>query len=431
MVRSKQRSNAASSASSAFGNVSNSGSSSESSESESPRPSRPRPSRPSPSNSSFKRRRTQGLSAASSADSALTTVSFVAGGVNPLAGVKVGPPKTIVIRKFQEAAKAADAADAADAAENIGMSHLGLAVWKLVEGFVSQSNMDCMKGVFNHTFCMRIVDVNTDTEKHIDLVLGGLNVPNVKKHVFSKYSISPTDPNTVRLVLCGHPAFMSLLGGNRVVFYIPTPQLMKAGGAISEEGFVDPYARLTPNFNDPNHVTVIEMNAARAQAAFNYDTILQLFVIVAINYLKLRGLFPDTADSIPSSQASNFNGMIGAQMMEMIKKELEITFDGNRWNPAILKFMCGVGEDIPDFRTLYRTVLRAFLSGFKQACMMAHAWSSGTSALALPAFPAFPASAALALPALPAGPAEPVLPAEPAIFSNSADGVQWDEEAEV
>jgi len=311
------------------------------------------------------------------------------------------------------------------AACTVEMVRIGRAVLEMVLGLMTEDVVKCAEGVFPNTIFLRVVDLRNNSQqprkKLVSLAVAGFKVPKAKS-VIKQYAPDPMDPNTVRLELCGYPLLMTL--GGRIVFYIPTPQLMKAGGAISEEGFVDPYARLTPNFNDPDDVIVIEMSGKDTN---NFNTILRLFVIVAINYLKLRGLFPDTSDSIPSSQASNFNGMIGAQMMEMIKKELEITFDGNRWNPALLEYMCGVGVDIPDFRTLYRTVLRALLSGFERASMMARAWSSGTSAPASLTAVAGPASAAPALPAFPA----PAAPALPALFSNSADGEEWDEEVEV
>jgi len=392
-------------ASSAFGDVSNSELSSESSNESSDHKS-PEP----------KRRRTKGSSTSSSDCSTATTLALLQGGSNPVDSIKGKLPVTKAVATFRNAVN--DAKTAIDptnptnptAAPTVEMVRIGRAVLEMVLGLMTEDVVECATRVFPDTIFLRVVDT---ARKYVPMAVAGFKVPKAKL-VIKKYAPDPMDPNTVRLELCGYPLLMTL--GGRIVFYIPTPPLMKASGAISEEGFVDPYARLTPNFNDPDDVTVIEMSGKDTN---NFNTILRLFVIVAINYLKLRGLFPDTADSIPSSQASNFNGMIGAQMMEMIKKELEITFDGNRWNPALLEYMCGVGVDIPDFRTLYRTVLRALLSGFERASMMARAWSSGTSA-----------PPALAGPALPAFPAPPAL-ADSALFSNSADGVQWDEETEI
>ena len=300
---------------------------------------------------------------------------------DPLKNSQKPLPATKVVQGYRASAASYNSSMAdtqEESAKESNMATIGRAVLALVMGFLPEQILNLLTGFFHHSLFFCVVD---EKGTYADLIFAGPNVPATKK-VLLKYGISPTDPNTIRAIVCKWPVWITL--GAKIVIYVPTPQFLRGAGAISRDGFINGRATLEPDFTDPTDVTQIVMSTKPADVGNNYNVPLECFVLVMINRLKVDGSIPmEYGNTINSSLAAPFNGVVGAAMLRAVAEESQMITSSPPKMFGLLSYLLKTKEEKPaiDVKQMYIDVLRAFMDGFKKAGTMAHTWSAALPAI--------------------------------------------------
>lgn len=235
-----------------------------------------------------------------------------------------------------------------------------------VLSLLPETSKKMLEGIFCFLGCF-IVSQNGAT-----VLAAALNIPGPKKALDQMKLDSITHLNTFAVTMLGSFPVLMTNTGNSIIFYIPTPELLREVNAVHPSGYLNmniDWDMKGLNFDDEDKFTIVEVSIKAPDIPDVHKQVLLAICIVACNLLQLEKKIPKASEPLLPHEKGSFINTVTDKIYRLFKEHTQFAFSAPTSVYSIINWVLSKDKQSTS-KDLYVELLTSIIKGFEEAASL-------------------------------------------------------------